>query len=721
MSDHCPLFLCPQQRPRSKARFKFEQFWMKVPGFLEVVKGAWEKEVPGQSALNILHHKLLSTATALKEWSSSLFSDAKMQLLMAQDVIFHLDKAQESRALSSEELALYRQLKTRILGLAAVERSRRWQCSRLIWLREGDACTKFFHLKANARRRKKAIPCLKTTTGEYVWSHAEKEQVVYDFFRDIIGQKEQRLCTLDWDELALEGLQQQGLDLPFTTEEIWYAINQMPKEKAPGPDGFTTAFYTACWPIIQNDILAAFQCIYSLNTGPLHRLNGATVTLLPKTKTAEHPKDFRPISLIHSFAKLVSKVLALRLASSIDALVSKSQSAFIKRRCIQDNFLYVRNLARTYHRTSTPALLLKLDISKAFDSISWEYMLELMEKRGFPPRWRDWLSLIFRSSSSCFLLNRVIGQEIKHERGLRQGDPLSPYLFILAIDTLQRIFELATDSGHLSPLRYRHAKLRVSLYADDAVIFVNPNRNDLEVVNDILDKFGQATGLKINVSKCQVAPIHCQDIDLDHILQPFEGQRVSFPLTYLGLPLSLGRLRLVHLQSVKDRIVTRLAGWQGNLLNLGGRRELVRSVLSAIPTYVLTALRTPKAFTKEIDKARRRFLWAGNQQLHGGKCKVNWARVQRPISRGGLGISNLDLFSRALRLRWLWFEWHYPDKPWAGTELPLDDVDRALFAACTHVTVPSGQKASFWMSSWLNGTYPAALLPNLYKHSKRKS
>lgn len=165
-------------------------------------------------------------------------------------------------------------------------------------------------------------------------------------------------------------------------------------------------------------------------------------------------------------------MLALRLAPYIDSLISTSQSAFIKKRCIEDNFLYVRNLARAYHRTKTPALLIKLDISKAFDSVSWEYLLELLQHRGFPSRWRDWLALIFASSSSSVVLNRVPGPTITHQRGLRQGDPLSPYLFILAIDTLQSLFKVATDEGCLSALRGRHAKL--SLYADDAVIFVNP-------------------------------------------------------------------------------------------------------------------------------------------------------------------------------------------------------------------------------------------------------
>lgn len=241
---------------------------------------------------------------------------------------------------------------------------------------------------------------------------------------------------------------------------------------------------------VKNEVVSAFHSLYNFHSGPLERLNTATITLIPKKEVGESISDFRPISLVHSFAKLVSKVLALRLASKIDSLISISQSAFIKKRCIQDNFLYVRNLARAYHRTRTPSLLFKLDISKAFDSVSWEYLLELLEKRGFSTCWRNWIALLLASSSSMVLLNGILGPKFHHEKGLRQGDPLSPYLFILAIDTLQRLFELATEQGDLSPLRGRQAKLRLSLYADDGALFVNPCQEDVKLTMEILENLG---------------------------------------------------------------------------------------------------------------------------------------------------------------------------------------------------------------------------------------
>jgi hypothetical protein len=156
------------------------------------------------------------------------------------------------------------------------------------------------------------------------------------------------------------------------------------------------------------------------------------------------------------------------------------------------------------------------------------------------------------------------------------------------------------------------------------------------------------------------------------------------------------------------------------MFNLGGCRELVRSVLSSILTYLMIALHPPKQFYKDLDKIRHRLFWSRMQQLHGGQCKVNWSRVCQPIHRDGFGILNLDCFGRALCLTWLWVKRKSPDKPWCSTDLPVDSVDEAMFTTTTRVTVHNGKKAKFWLSSWVNGGSPALMFLGLFNHTRRK-
>jgi hypothetical protein len=144
---------------------------------------------------------------------------------------------------------------------------------------------------------------------------------------------------------------------------------------------------------------------------------------------------------------------------------------------------------------------------------------------------------------------------------------------------------------------------------------------------------------------------------------------------------------------------------EGKLLNLRGRRELVKTILGSLPTYLVTAIKPIKKFFKDMDKF----------------FKVSWAQVCRPIDRGGLGITDLERFGRSVRIHWLWYQWKHPKKPWCNSELPLDKIDETLFALATRVHVYNGKTARFWTSSWLNGVSPAAMFPTLYKHSKRKN
>jgi hypothetical protein len=320
------------------------------------------------------------------------------------------------------------------------------------------------------------------------------------------------------------------------------------------------------------------------------------------------------------------------------------------------------------------------------------------------------------------LINGQPTQGIRHARGLRQGDPLSPLLFILAIDPLQRIIEAAAKRGILKPVLPKAANLHCSLYADDAAIFADPSNQELDHLGKILHFFSECSGLKINISKTEIFPIKMDNTVVSQLLQNFPGKIGKFPGKYLGLPLHVRKLRKVEVQPLIDKIGARLPGWKGRFLSTTGRETMVKTVLSAQPIYHMTAFPEHKWLIKEIDRLRRSFLWRGEtpNKVYGGHSIINWPTTYRPKEKGGLGILDLERFARALRLRWLWFQWKYRDRAWNGLDLLVDGQDKDLFAASTVVTIGDGKLALFWHSSWVHGTTPKNIAPTLFKKAKKK-
>lgn len=291
------------------------------------------------------------------------------------------------------------------------------------------------------------------------------------------------------------------------------------------------------------------------DTRSLWLLNSAYIALLPKRSEALRVGDYRLISLIHAFGKLFSKLLANILAPKLQQMISKNQSVFIKGRNIQDNFLFVNSLVRELHSSKTSAILLKLDIAKALDTVSWPYLLDRLRHLGFGDRWIGWIISILSTSSSKIILNGKAGDSFLHGRGLRQGDPLSPMLFILAIDPLQRLLAKAQEEGLLQPLQRRTSRFNVALYTDDAVVFTRPDKQELQTVQAILHNFGLSTGMVTNLSKSEIYAIRCEDLDLQDIISPFPAQLKAFQCTYLGLPL--------HIRKHKKRMCNHsLTGFQ---------------------------------------------------------------------------------------------------------------------------------------------------------------
>jgi hypothetical protein len=226
---------------------------------------------------------------------------------------------------------------------------------------------------ANGRRTKNYIAAVRV--GEMLVTEQERKNVVFtEAYTELLGAIHNRE----------HGIELQALDIPtkdlhelyriFSEEEVWITIKELPSDRTPGPDGFTGAFYQRAWPVIKHDIMAGLLKLGVGDGRGFGRLNRALITLIPKQQDAMEVKDFRSISLVHSFSKLFSKILANRLRGRLGELVSMNQSAFVKNRSLHDNFVLVRQVARKINARRNTGVLLKVDLSRVFDSLSWSFL-----------------------------------------------------------------------------------------------------------------------------------------------------------------------------------------------------------------------------------------------------------------------------------------------------------------------------------------------------------
>lgn len=227
----------------------------------------------------------------------------------------------------------------------------------------------------------------------------------------------------------MDGLQILGA--PFTKEEIEETVLCLPNNKSPEPDGFSNEFIEGCWPLIADDFMLLCQEFHRGEVC-LRSINNSHIVLIPKKDGPQSVSDYRPISLLNSSIKLITKMLANRLQKQIKRLVHQNQYGFIKSRTIQDYLAWALECIHNYHKSKRDLIILKLDFEKALDKIEHNAILEVMREKGFGQAWINWVRDILGSGTSSVLLNGVPGKVFHCKRGVRQGDPLSLLLFVLA-------------------------------------------------------------------------------------------------------------------------------------------------------------------------------------------------------------------------------------------------------------------------------------------------
>jgi hypothetical protein len=304
------------------------------------------------------------------------------------------------------------------------------------------------------------------------------------------------------------------LTKPFSVEEVKQAVWDCDSFKSPGPDGVNMGFVKDFWPELRDDFMRFISDFH--RNGKLSKgINSTFIALIPKVECPQRLNDFRPISMVGSLYKVLSKVLSNRLRRVMSSVISETQSAFIHGRQILDGILIANEIVEDAKRLKKDLLLFKVDFEKAFDSIDWFYLEAVMKKMNFPTLWRKWIMECVSTASASVLVNGSPTDEFKFERGLRQGDPLSPFLFLIAAEGLNVMMNALVEAGLFSGYKVGDNNNLVSIthlqFADDTLLIGDRSWANFRALKALLILFEATSGLKVNFHKSMLVGVNIHD------------------------------------------------------------------------------------------------------------------------------------------------------------------------------------------------------------------
>jgi retron-type reverse transcriptase len=363
----------------------------------------------------------------------------------------------------------------------------------------------------------------------------------------------------------------------------------------------------------------------------MQSINASHLVLVPKKDNPKKIEDFRPISLLNTSVKLLTKLLANKLQKVILKIIHKNQYGFLNERSIHGCLAWAFEYLYLCKKSKKEMVILKLDFEKAFDRIEHQAIIEVLHDKGFGPKWKQWMKIIMSSGTSPILLNGVPSKVFHCRRRVRQGDPLSPLIFVLAADLLQSIINSAQHRGFLSlPLpRGWGTKFPIVQYADDTLLFLEACPRQLMLLKSLLNTFADSTGLKVNYQKSSIYPINVDQDKMKILALTFGCQIGVYHFTYLGLPMGPNKPKVEDFFSLVQIIERRLVS-TSNFLTQAGKLEMVNSVLSAVPTFFMSTIKLPSTIIKLIDKYRKHCFWRGSDLNDRKPPLVAWFLATRP-------------------------------------------------------------------------------------------
>uniref|UniRef100_A0AAY4BML7 Reverse transcriptase domain-containing protein n=3 Tax=Denticeps clupeoides TaxID=299321 RepID=A0AAY4BML7_9TELE len=660
LSDHSPIAVtvCPPYRDPYCRQWRLNPSLLSCPKFLQLLKQQWNffieinkspevtPSVLWESAKAYLRGVIISYTSAKKKAAMKNIVELEKKIMILEGDFKLSPSKGVSQQLTAARLALDQLLTKKVESSLFFARHRLYE--------SGNKPGRLLARLARGRTEANAISSLKDTSGTHRFENKYINQIMKQYYQNLYSSEchstEQRMDFF-FNKIGLPSLtaeEQADLCRPITKEEVLHSIKSLRGGKAPGPDGYCPEFYKKMDKEIAGSLTEMF--VDSLKNGRLPpTLNLANISLiLKKNKPPDSCSSYRPISLIGVDAKILSKLLAKRLEVVLPNLINPDQTGFIQKRFSITNIRRLLNVIQYTSQQNCEAISVSLDAEKAFDRVEWGYLFGTLQRFGIEGDFLRWIQTIYHSPMSCVITNGLRSGPFPLARGTRQGCPLSPLLFALALEPLAEAIRQNTDIKGISISGNEH---KIALYADDILLFLSLPELSIPAALSLFDEFSLFSGYKINFSKSEALPLGL--FDTESITNfPFKWSKSGFVYLGINVPVDLNKLWKLNYAPIIHTIKSDLSRWQALPLSLLGRISLIK--MNILPRLLYPLQMLPLWLSRKIctqlESAFSRFIWNGK------KPRQKIRSLQMPVELGGLAMPNILYYNWACHSRFIW-EW----------------------------------------------------------------
>jgi len=514
--------------------------------------------------------------------------------------------------------------------------------TRSTYYEQGEKSTKFFHNLEKSQAKSKIITCLMDNKGCKVSGMKDILETERNFFQGIYSSKIKRAeCDQTrWDLFFAADTKNLDplvdLEVPISEEELFKALLESDNNKSPGTDGLPVDFYKVFWPHVKKFMLASFTQSYKNGYLSITQRQGIISLIPKKDKDPLQLHNWRPLSILNHDQKLLTKVLANRIKPVLKHLISPEQTGFVGGRFIGENVLNLLSISDHLLKQNITGKAILLDYEKAFDSLEWHTIEAALLHHGFGPNFIKWVKCLQNRPESCVINAGHFSKFFEIHRGVRQGCPLSPYLFILTIEILAKQIR---EDPNIFGLKIGNLETKINLYADDMTLLLENNQENISRAIDTIDNFGKISGLNLNHAKTEYLNLGVPN-DLD----------AGKPVTLLGVKICNNVEKMVdqNITPIMAKITNILRMWNMRNLSLFGRIYLVKSLCSSLFHHPCSVLPTLGAeLIKNINTLFHNFVWSN------GSGKIRRAVLMGPWDLGGAQMTNITCLLKTLHLKWI--------------------------------------------------------------------